>query len=38
MAHSHGKEEGLVEEEFFLVEVCELHKETCSLSAIGQQL
>lgn len=37
MVHSHRKEEGMVEVEI-LVLVCELHKETCALSAVGQQL
>jgi len=37
MAHSYRKGEGMVDAEFLLV-VCELHKESGALSAVGQQL
>lgn len=37
MVHSYSRQEGMVEAEFLVV-VCELCKETCALSAVGQQL
>lgn len=37
MVDSYRKGEGMVEEEFLLV-VCEVHEDTCALSAIEQQL
>lgn len=37
MVHRYRKKEGMVEVEDLIL-LCKLHKETCAVSAVGQQL